>query len=184
MASTLIKPSTKVKKREYYITIDSRDRDRSTWPSASHFEVKCEGPSGFKGANLPRKFLNVYSIELISAIYPNTNDVLDEMYLYLTIPELDGTFESTSLEGGKAFAKLIPSKIHGEFIHAKTDDYEKPARVYKFPGVRLDKMTIQFKKWNGNIFDFGTDNASTNAPLNRVQTSITLKVTTLEPYYH
>lgn len=184
MAATLIKPSKDLKKREFYVTIDSRDRDRSSWPLSSNFEVKCEGPVGFRGANLPRKFLNVRCVELISAIYPNSNDVLDELYLFLSIPEIDGVFEATSLEGSKALAKLVPDKIHGGFIHAANNEYERPRKVFKSPGVRLDKLTIQFKKWNGNVFDFGIDNAATSAPLNSVQTSITLKITTVEPYFH
>lgn len=184
MTDTLIHPSKKVEKREYFVTIDSRDRDRNMWPSSSYFEVKCQGPNGFRGANLPTKFLNVRCIELISAIYPNTNDVLNEMYLYLTVPEIDGTFEATNLEGMKAIAKLVPHKIHGSFIHANMDDYHNPRKVYKFPGVRIDRLTIQFKKWNGNIFDFGTDNPPSTAPLNTVQTTVTFKITTLEPYVH
>lgn len=183
MASTIIKPSEKYKKIEYFVTIDSRDRDRIAWPSTSLFEVKFEGPSGFTGANLPRKLLNVCSIELISAIYPNTNDVLDEMYLYLTIPEIDGMFQSTNLEGMKAFAKLIPDRIHGGFIHAHTNDYDRPIKTFKFPGVRLDKMTIKFNKWNGVTFDFGIDNVPPTSPLNMVQTCVTFKITTIEPYY-
>lgn len=184
MSSTLIKPSKKVYKRDYYVTIDSRDRDRALWPSTSHFEVKCEGPDGFKGANLPKKFLNVYSVELASVIYPNTNDVLNEMYLYLTVPEIDGVFEATNLEGMKAFAKLIPEKIHGGFIHALSNYIDRPIKKFKFPGVRLDKLTIQFKKWNGMVFDFGSDNPPSSQPHNKVQTSITLKITVLEPYHH
>ena len=184
MASTLICDKTQLRKKEYFVTIDSRDRDRRSWPLSSHFEVKCEPPDNFTGASLNRKFLNVRCIELVSAIFPNTNDVLNEMYLYLTIPEIDGSFEATNLEGMKAFAKLIPGCVHGNYVHAKVEEYDRPRKVFKTQGVRLDKLTIQFKKWNGKIFDFGQDNANPSPPLNLVQTSVTLKITAVEPYIH
>ena len=175
---------TQMKKREYFITIDSRDRDRATWPLSSHFEVKMEPPDGFKGAALQRKFRNVKCVELVSAVFPNTNNVLDELYIYLTIPEIDGIYESTNLEGGKAFAKLLPKHVIGKFVHAYIDDYDKPRRVYKAQGVRLDRLTIQFKKWNGELFNFGADTTSGQSPDNTVQTSITLKITVADPYVH
>lgn len=40
MSSTLIKPSKKVSKRDYYVTIDSRDRDRNMWPLSSYYPNK------------------------------------------------------------------------------------------------------------------------------------------------
>lgn len=171
----------RVVKQEYFVTIDSRDRDRDRWPLSSCFEVKFQGPDAFRGANVHRKFMNVRSIELISAIYPNTNNVLSEMYLYLTVPEIEGIFESTNMEGMKAIAKLVPDKIHGGFIHASMDDFNNPRKLYTTPGVRIDRLTIQFKKWNGDLFDFGTDTPSNTPPLNDVQTSLTFKITTVEP---
>lgn len=183
MADVLIdSKNARYKKKEYYVTIDSRDRDRTKWPLSSCFEVKFEPASDFTGATIGRKFLNVVCIELVSAIYPNTNDVLNEMYLFLTIPEIDGMFEATNLEGTKAFAKLVPTLVQGNYVYSYSNDCDAPVKLYKTKGVRFDKMTFQFKKWNGTLFDFGQDNTPPSLPLNSVQTSVTLKVTTIEPY--
>lgn len=167
---------------DYFITIDSRDRDRQAWPTSSQFEVKLEPPDNFSGATLSRNFKNIKSIELVSAIIPNQNNVLNEMYLYLTIPEIDGNFVSTNLEGQKAFAKLIPRNTFGNFIHCFVDEVDRPRKVFKANGVRLDKLTINVKRWNGDLFTFGSDTNPPSHPNNSLQVALTLKVTIAEPH--
>jgi hypothetical protein len=164
----------KVQYREYYVTIDSTDRNRSLWPDSGNFQVKMQPEDNYTGATINRAFKNVRSIEVMNVIYPNTNKVTDQMYLYLCFPEIDGVFEATNYIGNKALAKLIPSTLVGNYISIHFDKGERPKRYYPFHGVRIDKLTIQFRKNNGELFVFGPDNEQNPNPL--LQTSITLRI--------
>ena len=164
----------KVQYREYYVTIDSLNRDRTLWPDSGNFQVKMQPEHSFNGATINRAFKNVRSIEVMNVVYPNVNNVTDQMYLFLCFPEIEGVFESTNYIGNKALAKLIPSTLVGNYISIHFDKGERPKRYYPFHGVRIDKLTIQFRKNNGELFVFGPDNGQNPNPL--LQTSITLRI--------
>ena len=160
--------------REYYVTIDSNDRDRTIWADSGNFQVKMQPENTFQGATINRAFKNVRSIEVMNVIYPNVNKVTDEMYIFLCFPEIEGVFESTNYIGNKAIAKLIPSTLVGNYISIHFDKSERPKRYFPFHGVRIDKLTVEFRKNNGDLFVFGPDNKDT--PNRLLQTSITLRI--------
>lgn len=162
--------------REHFIVIDSRNRDRSLWSSSSQFEVKMQPNQSFSGAYIDRNFKNIESIELIDAIFPNTNNVTNQMYLYLCIPEIDGALESTNPIGTKALAKLVPSKLIGNYIYTTYENQHHPKKYYQSVGARLDKITVEFRQPDGSLFDFGTDNGIDMIPNPLLQTSITLRI--------
>jgi hypothetical protein len=206
MAAYLNPSSGKHLQKEYYVTIDSVDRNRTTWPSTSHFEVKFgavsspttitvanatgQPPSvltapGYVGANVWRSFKNVASIELLGCSFPNTNNVLLEPCLYLSFDELKGNYDGTNPTSASAFAKLVPSGVFGGFVQSYGDagSAGAPQRKISYaPGVRIDKLTPCLKTSQGAIFNFGSDTGETaNAA---VQTSFTLRVVVNEPYVH
>jgi hypothetical protein len=162
--------------REYYVTVDSANRDRTIWTSTSQYEVKMQPSSGFQGATIDRAFKNVYSVEVINAIFPNQNNVLDEMYLYLCVPELNGLYESTNDVGNKALAQLVPDKVIGSFVYSVYDTEKHPRRYFPVEGARIDRMTIEFRKRDGALFNFGADTGSGSPVLPLLQTSVTFRV--------
>jgi hypothetical protein len=167
--------------REYFITIDSRDRNRTIWPSANNFQVKLDASSTFNGATIGRNFRNVKSLEVISVQFPNANNVLNEMYLYLCFPELDGVFESTSMIGTKAIAKLEPYAAIGNFVLVKYDT-KYPKLIFPDKGLsRLTALTVEFRKYDGTLFNFGTDTTPPTTVNPVLQTSITLRVVVQVP---
>lgn len=167
--------------REYFITIDSRDRNRTIWPSANNFQVKLDASSTFNGALISRVFRNVKSLEVVSVQFPNANNVLNEMYLYLCFPELDGVFESTSLVGTKAIAKLEPYAAIGNYVLVKYDT-KYPKLVFPDKGLSwLSSLTVEFRKYDGTLFNFGTDTTAPTALNPALQTSITLRVVVQVP---
>ena len=167
--------------KEYFVTIDSRDRDRTIWPNANQFQVKMEPESSYKGATLNRAFKNIRSIEVLSVQFPNTNQVLDQMYLYLCFPELDGVFESTSMIGTKAIAKLEPYAAIGNFVLVKYDT-KYPKLIFPDKGLsRLTALTVEFRKYDGTLFNFGTDTTPPTTVNPVLQTSITLRVVVQVP---
>ena len=175
-------PSSSFKLEEHYITIDSRDRDRQMWASSSQFQVKIQPEDTFKGATLWKAYRNVKSLEVVSVSFPNANNVLDEMHLYLVFPEIDGVFDATNYCGTKAIAKLIPDRVIGNFVHVKyTCDDRYPKKRFRGRGVRLDKLTVEFRTVNGDFFDFGADTSPPLACNPLLQTSITLRLVLLTP---
>ncbi len=167
--------------REYIVNIDSRDRNRTRWTATNNFEVKMNADPSFDGANIQRSFKNVEMIEVLDVIIPNTNSVTNEMYLYLCFPELDSTIESTNKTGySGAIAKLIPDKLIGNHIYIDFKHSIRPRKCFPFKGNRIDKLTVEFRKQDGSLFDFGADTAAGNPVNPLVQTSITLRIVVRE----
>lgn len=174
MSSTVYQVNgKKIPTKTYYINIDSRDRDRNIWPLSSQFEVKLDPPTPYGGAHIQRSFRNVISIELMNAVFPNTNKILDMQYLYLNIPEVDGIIDTTC-SGKRFFAKLLPQHAIGSFVYNYQDIGERARKIYPFRGARLDKMTIELRDPTGAIVNFGNDNGAKPNPL--VQTSFAFKI--------
>jgi hypothetical protein len=185
MASLLNPVGSKVFVKEHYVTIDSIDRDRATWPLSSRFEVKFAGLPDFAGATVGRGFKNVSSLELVSVVYPNTNYVLNEPCLYIGFDEFKGAYDGTNTAGAGAFAKLIPASALGGFVQSYGDSGNAGAPQRKIswsPGVRLDKLTLSLKTSRNVIFNFGTDYTPDVPADPALQVSVTLRVTTVEPY--
>ena len=162
--------------REYYVTVDSTDRDRTVWNSSSRFQIKMEPSPTFQGATLSRAFKNVKSVDIIKVVYPNTNNVVNEMYLYLCVPELEGTIETTANFGKSAIAQLLPTKVVGNFVYSIYHEDVHPKMYYPVEGMRIDKLTLEFRKKDGSLFDFGTDTLPGTAPNKLLQTSATFRI--------
>lgn len=175
-------PKSAYKLEEFYITIDSRDRDRTMWPTANQFQVRVQPEDSYKGALLSRSYKNVKLLEVISVSFPNTNNVLDQMYLYLTFPELDGVFDASNAAGTKAMAKLVPTSLIGSYVHVRfAADERYPKKRFYGKGARIDRLTPEFRTVDGELFNFGADTAPPSACNPRVQTSITLRVVVQTP---
>ena len=169
--------------RTYYVNIDSNDRNRAIWPDSGNFEVRFDGGGGgYVGANVPRAFKNVYSVELVDAVYPNVNSVAQNMYLFICCPELSdgiGMMESTNNGTSKILAKLLPANILGSFVQTLYNEPEVTKIMFPTEGKRLDKMTIEFRTNTGALFTFcGTAGANdpANSTVPTLQTSITLRI--------
>lgn len=171
------------KSLEYYVSVDSRDRNRTQWPSSSQFEVRFEPHGSYTGATIHRAFKNVESIEVVEVIYPNTNNVLDQMYLLLAIPELDGNIECSDGSLNRPLAKLVPSYTLGNYVVCKyPEDDSRPRKDFQSPGGRIDKMTFELRTYDNTVFSFGTDTVAPTAPNPLLQVSVTLKITVAQPY--
>jgi hypothetical protein len=83
------------KKRNNYLTICSKDRDLTVYPKSSDFVV-----------DLQREYRNITSIELITAIIPDKNNVQSEPFLLLNVKELDVLNDSNNKQISDSFAML------------------------------------------------------------------------------
>ena len=127
------------------------------------------------GSMINRTYDNIYSIKCSSGIFPQTPIITNsnfqksytinsEPYLLLFIKEFesDSCYEGTNKILSEAFAKLIHEKYNGfsnggQFILFKTSEQDE---FYKYNPTslgKLDKMTLELKKYNQDNFQVGID---------------------------
>lgn len=162
--------------RTYYVNIDSRDRDRRVWPNANQFQVQFDPAPGFAGAAIQRSFKNVVSVELIHAVVPASANVAADMYVNLHIPELDAAVVETS-HGNRCFASILLEAYHTTHLKSVNEGLAKHVKTFSVKGTRIDKMTIEFRDWKGDLIDLGTDASLPSAPTAAVQSSVLLRIT-------
>jgi hypothetical protein len=150
-----------------YLTVSSADRDITAYPTTSRYTI-----------HLDQEIRNIHSIELFSAILPNTNSVSEEPYLVLEIDEISDTIQSNNKVISDCFAILpMPnnSSTVGNFIHIKSSHYENMEKVYYGASkAGLSRMSISIKGSDGTVFDFGADTPS--PPNKTFQTTFTFRV--------
>lgn len=162
------------KKIEYeevvkYLTISSKDRDPNTYPSVSRYSI-----------NLQTELKNVISIELIQAMIPDKNDVLEEPYLLLKIDELDEVMISNDRNISDAFAilQLAPPTTTGGFIMIDKRIHEHTVKYFRTPKASLNKFTVTVTDAYGTPFNFGDD--TPNPPIKGLQNTFVFRVVILE----
>lgn len=152
----------------HYVTVSSRDRDMSVYPNTSQYVI-----------NFPQEFKNISNIQLIQAIFPDTNNVRHEPYLLLKIAELEDVMVSSDRNISDAFAMILLSvpPQNNTFITMDTKVHENTIKYFRIPKATLSKMTISITDCDGNLFDFGADGPSI---VKGVQTTFVFKLTVLE----
>jgi hypothetical protein len=165
--------------KEHYVSLDSRHRNRIQWPSSSQYQISISSNIFFDGTPPDSYYKSVRTVEVIDVTYPNRNNVVNEMYLFLCIPEIGGVFDATSSTGSNAIAKLVPTKLMGEYAFVQYEKSQRPYKCFNFATSKeISTLTVEFRKNDGTLFNFGTENTS-NEPLNPVlQTNVTLRVCT------
>jgi hypothetical protein len=159
--------------KEHYITLDSRDRNVTAWPSISQFQINLSSNVTYDDAPEDNSYYGVRRVEVVDAVFPNKNHVVSEMYLYLCIPEIGGILDATNLTGGAALAKLIPTRLIGDYVQVHFEVGMRPTKKFDFDGLDLTTMTLEFRKRDGTLFDFGTGIGETDH-----HTAVTLRVMT------
>lgn len=145
-------PVIEYEKVEYYLTISSRDRDRTVYPNVNKYVV-----------HFPREFRNIVSIELVQAIVPDKNSVTNEPYLLLMIEEIEDVMVSNDKHMSDAFAVLQLTAPLNKFIQIDKRIHENTVKEFRTPMASLNKMTVSIIKYNGDLFNFGND---TSPPVN------------------
>jgi hypothetical protein len=155
----------------HYITISSRDRNRSVYSNVNSYNII-----------LPQEFRNIYSVELVQAIIPAKNNSEAEPYLLLDIDELSDVMISNDKHVSNSFAILqptVPTTVGG-FMQIDKRIHENTVKIYKTPKASLSKLTVSIRDCLGNLFNFGTDTVPPNAVDKSLQNTFVFKITTLE----
>lgn len=161
-----------------FLSIDSADRDRTKYMNPFSYTIPLVGTSDHPSVT-GKRYKNVYSIELVSAILPNVDEITSEMYIILEIKELmDVGFDASNSHLKGAFAKMVMCEcLNDNFVILDADNSRPLIRVfYPSPKASLDKFTITIKKPNGEIIDLGPDNDPDQEPIKGIQNSFTFKI--------
>jgi hypothetical protein len=139
------------KKRDNFLTICSKDRDLTSYPKSSNFVI-----------DLQKEYRNITSIELITAIIPDKNNVQNEPFLLLNIKELDVLNDSNNKQISDSFAmlQLTPPTVSGTFIQIDKRTFENTTLNFHTPKSKLSRMSITVTNLDGSIFNFGGDNTT------------------------
>lgn len=166
--------------REFFVTIDSRDRDVFANPRANRYSmdllVGSGKTSGFISDIDQRQVKDVVEVNLVSAIMPNVFKTVlpsyQQSYLYMDIDEFPGEMYTSSVLGKRIFGKLefdidsLPLSSSISFVNMVTNScvrkwwYKDPRQEYQnnqTPLSKLDKMTINLLDYDGQLYDFGED---------------------------
>lgn len=147
-----------------YVFISSQSRDTTAYPL--HYDYRIKFVNVFK---------NVRSIEMVSAIIPNSSGILDEPVVVFDINEINHIDFSTPTGYKKAFSILPisePNKATDGFINLKP---AQPVLTYKLPISSLSAISVKLLDITGSPLTFGPANGSTAKAL---QHSFLLKIVT------
>lgn len=145
--SILKEPNVEYTERVKYITVSSLERNTTTFPNPGKFTIP-----------LQNELKNLVSFELIQAILPNVNNILDEPYLLLKIDEMDDVMESNDRNITDSFAivQLAPAIVGptNSFINTDKRTYENTTKEFITPKASLAKLSITLTDISGQEFDF------------------------------
>jgi hypothetical protein len=166
----------------FYLTIDSRDRDRSVWPNTNAYRIPLVSSDRDLSVLSPNvRYKNIYSISLLSCVVPNHGGVMFEPYLLLQINEIDRVYDSASPVCARAFTKLYFKEVcpSSKFYRLDKGVGDPLTKIYwPAPRASLESITLSFLHPDGTLFDFGPDNPLPDPVDPLLQTTITLEIRT------
>jgi len=160
-----------VREYDYYIVINSNDRDIVKYNDPSSFVINfAPAPSGdsIQKGYIDRTFSNIKSCELINVTLLNTSNIAGSSdkigikypYLLLQFDELQSNYYGTNSNLSKTFAILTDYSVTGNYryytIFGELGD-NTVSRVYN-PRITLSKLTTRILLPDGTPFNFGTEN--------------------------
>jgi len=167
-----------VREYDYYVTIDSKDRDTVKFPKPNEYVVEFSpappaSSTDVRKGYIDRGFGNVKSCELMNVIIRDTSSQPDSSdaggisypYLLLQFEELQNNYFGTNNNLSRSFAILTDYSKLGDYKYYRLvgDSSENTvSRIYN-PRINLNKITTRLLLPNGTPFDFGaafTDDTS------------------------
>lgn len=158
--------------REYYVVIDSKDRDTTKFSTPNEYQIPFAPSNSATTGYIDSGFQNVVSVELIEALLIDSSSETNASdngstypYLLLEVEELGGMFNGTNNQISQSFAMLKKYETQNGYKYYDLMGgtvHERIIRIFN-PQMSLNKMTIRVKKPNGTIFNFGdANNSNTN----------------------
>lgn len=155
---------------DYFLGIDSKDRNYDTDTRPNQFSFRFQAPDFTadteKGGYINRKLNNVISIELVKCLFKNTSSLVDASdnssvppYVILEIDEISDSWEGSNDSLNKASFILDYYETLGDFRYYKMPDLKTFTHYFE-PMINLSKLTFSFRTPDGELYQFGADNDS------------------------
>jgi hypothetical protein len=162
-----VKINKQYEEKEQFLSFSSSLRDSSVYPSVNSYKIK------FTSA-----FKNVQKIELVQAIIPSQNNVLQQGVLLLqikNIPEETTFFETVP----DTFCSLLmKTPTSGGFIALEPGcGFSKFEKKFTAPIGKLAQFDINILKTDGTPFSFGEPSGDKTKPY---ENFFVFKITTKE----
>jgi hypothetical protein len=166
---------------EYYVIIDSKDRDFERFPTPNNYVIDF-APSDYTSSNerkgyIRRGFHNVMSIELVSCLFldssgePDSSDASGlPAYIMIEIPELSGDIHGTNTSLSNSFDMLTTFTAQGNYKYYNLPYNCGPSSMIKTyePRISINKLTIKYVLPNGELYQFGQNNNSNANTVNQI----------------
>lgn len=178
-------PKRKTVSKEYTLFIDSRDRDRTTYPNSSDFIVKINSGDQ-SNATVNFKYKNIKEIILTTVILPKV--VRSNSYLILDIEELNSTkVRGTNNNLNNAFAVIIPEQHEnpGDFVNCTVNYVDFHRHHFDPPLATMpNTLSIKIKESDGSVTNLGADAIVGSSPKDSVQAFFIFKIICEEEDMH
>ena len=165
--------SVKTKNKIHNLSVYSGDRDITAFNSPNNYTIRFLDTVG-------ETFKNIVSIKLVSAVLPNVNSLMTEPFLIMNIKEFSYGMSGTNsaLKNSSSILQFEAPIIGRNFVDVKTDLNKSVFNDYERPIGEISKLTIEFKKITGALFNFGTDAAPN--PNHAIQHLLEFEIVTRE----
>lgn len=180
-----------IRRFDYYLAIDSKDRDTTKYPDPNNFVIELAPASGNGNTKgyIDRAFGNIESCELMSVIIKDTSDQPDSSdvggiqfpYLLLQFDEFQQNYFGTNNDLTKTFAILTeynqPTGSKYKYYRMVGDLADSSViKVYN-PRINVSRITTRLLLPDGSAFNFGS--AYTNDTSNTV-VSVSFRISTIQ----
>jgi hypothetical protein len=180
-----------VRRFDYYLAIDSKDRDTTKYPDPNNFVIELAPASGNGDTRgyIDRAFGNIESCELMSIIIKDTSDQPDSSdtggiqfpYLLLQFDEFQQNYFGTNNDLTKTFAILTeyskPTGSKYKYYSMVGDRADSSViKVYN-PRINISRITTRLLLPDGTPFNFGA--AYTNDTSNTI-VSVSFRISTIQ----
>ena len=159
-----------IREYDYYITIDSKDRDPVKYPNPNDFVIDFSPAPPASGETrkgyIERGLGNVKSCELMNVIVRDVSDQPDSSdassasypYLLLQFDELQNNYYGTNNNITRSFALLADYSKIGTFRYYRImgDTSENTVSKVYNPRINLNKITTRLLLPDGSPFNFGS----------------------------
>lgn len=148
----------KIDFKNFYILIDSKDRNKNSWSTNNPFQFDLQPSSIDVTANnmnnsINKKFSDIHSITIKQIILPKID--MDIPYLLINIQEIGGNINISNNSASNCFGYLTNPKIIGDYMYYSFEDYHDSHLTKVFESrIELSKLTISFLKPNGKLIEF------------------------------
>jgi len=155
------KINTAIDFKNYYILIDSKDRNKNYWQSNNPFQFDLQPSSidmssSTMNNSINRKFNDIHSITIKQVILPKIDTQIP--YILVNIQEIGSNINISNNVAANCFGYLTNPKIVDSYMYYSFEEYYDSHLTKIFESrIELSKLTISFLKPDGKLIEFDND---------------------------